>query len=110
LRLFLFQREAEPIETLVPERPVPFEPLLELAERFGSERVEAALSVRAHRNEARIVEDTQVPRHAGLVNPSFPDDVTDLLLSLPKDFHDPTACGVCESLEDVNLHERTYTY
>jgi hypothetical protein len=47
------------------------------------------------------VEDAQVTRHTGLVNPCPHNEVIDLLFTMPQGFHDATARRVGEGLESI---------
>jgi uncharacterized protein YndB with AHSA1/START domain len=51
-----------------------------------------------------------MPRHARLVDVDGVDDVVDRALATAKHLHDAAASGVGESLEDVQMHARTYVY
>ena len=67
LRLLLaLEGGPETIEAIVPDLPITGEPRVELAEGLWPQRIEAALSVRAHEDEAGFVQDAQVPGDAGL--------------------------------------------
>jgi hypothetical protein len=72
--LFL-ERGSQAIEACLPQAAVLREPPVEFAEGFRPERVEAALSIRPHRDEARFVEDAQMAGDPGLVDTCLLDDV-----------------------------------
>src|SRR5262245_36814900 len=75
------ERGAEAVEAGFPQSPVAREPRVELAERLRPKRVDAALPVRSHRYETRLVENAQVPRDTGLVDPGLVDDLANLSLA-----------------------------
>lgn len=107
--MLALERGSEAIEAVLPQRSVLGEPGVELAERLRSQRIEPALSVGTHRDEARLVEDAEVPRHPGLVNPGALDDVADLLFAPAKHLDDATPRGIGERLECVKVHDCVYT-
>src|SRR5258705_10542354 len=80
------------------------EPRIDLAEWLRLQGVEAALPIRPHRDEPRLVEDAEVPRHAGLMDTGLLDDVTNLVLAMAKGLDDATARRIGECLEDGELH------
>lgn len=80
------------------------EPAIELKKRLGSERIEASLAVRAHGDEARLLEDPEVSRDARLMDADFFDDVADGTFTITQRLYDSAACGVGERFEWVKLH------
>src|SRR5689334_6818742 len=99
--LVSLERSSEPIDAVLPELAVLGEPRIELAEWLGPECVEPALSIGAHRDEARIVEDAQVARDAGLMDARPRDNVADLLLAASQHLDDATPRRVREGLKGV---------
>ena len=57
-----FQR----VEAVTPRGPVRGQPLIDLPERLGPQPVQAALGVGSHLDQARLAQDAQVLRYAGL--------------------------------------------
>jgi hypothetical protein len=96
LPLFL-ERGSQAIEACLPQAAVLREPPVKLAEGFRPERIEATLSIRPHRDEARFMEDAQMAGDTGLVDTRLLDDVVDLLLAVAQHFDDAAArlagCG-----------------
>src|SRR5262249_50786491 len=100
---FLFERLIQAVEACFPEVAVLGQPPIELPERLGLEGVEPPLSVRPRCYKSGFVEDSQVPRHTGLVTPRPSNKVIDLLLTIPQGFHDATARRISKGLEGVWL-------
>lgn len=98
---FLFERIFQAVEACFPEVAVLGQPPVERAKRLGLERVEPPLSFWPHGDKAGGVEDAQVTGDTGLVNPRPDNEVIDLLLTMPQDFHDATARRVGEGLKGV---------
>jgi hypothetical protein len=97
----LFECCSQTVQTCFPQLAVLREPLVQLAEGLGQERIKPPLSLRTHRNEARFGQDTKMPRNTGLVDASLLDDVVDLLLTAAERFDDAAARRVGERLETV---------
>src|SRR5262245_34234204 len=78
--LLLFEGNPQSVEARCPQLAIRCPPRLELVKWFSPQRITPALSIRPHRNETGVTQDSQMPRHSGLVNPRPPDDVVDLPL------------------------------
>src|SRR5216683_5828937 len=74
----------EPIEACLPENSIAVDPSVQLAKRLGAKRVEAFGPVGADLDEARLVQDAQVPRNARLVDVEPVDDIVHRLLAAAK--------------------------
>src|SRR5262245_27161916 len=74
----LLDRGSEAVEARFPQPAVLREPFVDFAERLRPESVEAPLPIRPHRDEAGSLEDAQMTRDTGLVDPGLYDDVVDL--------------------------------
>ena len=61
----------------------------------------APLAVRAHRNEACVRQDAQMPRHAGLMDARLVDDIAHLALAGAQRLDDAAACRIGQHLENV---------
>ncbi|MDB4955598.1 MAG: hypothetical protein JWO36_3167 [Myxococcales bacterium] len=99
--LFALERASEAIEAVLPQPAVLGEPRVELPERLRPQRVEPSLSVRTHRDEAGLVQNAEVARDAGLVDPGVLDDVADLLLPASKHLDDAPPRWIGKCLEGV---------
>src|SRR5262245_5538798 len=104
----LLECRAEAIETRLPQLPVTGEPGIDLAERLRPQRIQAALPVRPHRDETRLVQDAQVPRDAGLMDAGFLDDVVDLPLAAAQRLDDAAPRRIGQGLEWIQMHEYVY--
>jgi hypothetical protein len=94
------ERGGEPVEPRFPETSIRGDPGIELAEGFRAQGIKAPGSFRTDLYEARVLENTQVPRDAGLVDMSGLDDVVDGLFATPqKGFHDQESGRVGQGLE-----------
>jgi hypothetical protein len=109
LALFL-ECGAKAIQAGLPQATIRSKPRFQLSEGLRPQRVKAQLPLRPHRDEARLVEDSQVAGHARLVNSGWLDQLSDLSLALPQRCDDAPARGVGERLERVNMHDHIYLY
>jgi hypothetical protein len=107
-RLAPLERFSETIQAPLPEPAIAGEPGVELAEGLGPQRVQALLTVRAHRDEARFMEYPQVPRDSGLLDSAVPDDLTHRLLAAFQRLDDVTPGAIGEGLESVYMHYSVY--
>src|SRR5262249_6432972 len=103
------QRRSEAVEPRFPQAAVPREPIVQLAEALGLERVESALSVRPHRDEPRLVQDAQMTGDAGLMDAGPLHDVPHGRFAARQRFDDAPAGRIGEGLEGIILHRHTYT-
>jgi hypothetical protein len=101
---------AEPVEAGLPEASIVGDPRIELTERLRTKRIEALGPLRANLDEARFVQDAEVPRDARLVDVDRVDDIVYRLLAAPEHFYDPTPRAVGQGLEDVDMHVCAYAY
>src|SRR5262245_18876022 len=106
----LLERGFQAAEAPFPQAAILREPRVQLAERRRPERVEPSLSVRPHRDEACFVQDAQMARDSGLVDPGSGNDVVDLPLAVAQHLDDTPAGGVCQGLEGIDLHLNAYAY
>ena len=80
-------------------RPVGLEPGVELAQRFRSQAVEAALRVPADLDEAGVAEHLEVAGHAGLVHADLLDQLGHRPLPHPHRIEDPPPGGLGDHVE-----------
>jgi hypothetical protein len=106
----LLERGSEAVEARFPQVPVLREPLIELAERLGAERVEAPLPNRPSRDEAPFVEDAQMAGDPGLVDADLFDDIGDLPLAAPQRCDDKATRGIGQGQEDICMCHGVYVY
>src|SRR5581483_60736 len=103
VRLFLDEL-GEPAQPRELVRRVPLHPGVELQERLGAQRVEPALPLGADRDEARLVQDAQVARHAGLVDVHLRRHLAHRALALAQKLYEPPARRGRERREDFRCH------
>ena len=77
------ERLAESIKPCVPQSLIACDPRLKLAERLGTQRIDPVLSGRSNLNKPGLQQETQMSRHAGLVDIEGVDNVIHLLLAAP---------------------------
>jgi hypothetical protein len=80
---------AELVETTSPQMPIPLYPSIEVHKGFGAERIEALLALGPDTHESRLLQDTEMPRYAGLVDVDALHNGIDRMLTAPKDFDYP---------------------
>src|SRR3954469_21788275 len=89
-----------------PERAEAVEPGVDVLQRLGVHRVEAAGAVRAHRREPRLPEHAEVLGDRGLGDAELrADDAGDRarrLLAGGEQLEDPAADGIAEDVEGVH--------
>jgi hypothetical protein len=99
--LLLLDGVAKPIEPSLPKAAVARHPGIKLAERLGTQRIKAPLSIGPHLNEPRLKQNAQVPRDAGLMDVEPAHYIVHLLLAAAKHFDDAAAGRVGDGLEGV---------
>src|ERR1700722_8857693 len=104
-----FKRGAESVEPRLPVTAISRHPGVELVERPFAQRVETLLSVGAHLHDAGVRQNTQVPRHAGLVDVHGLDDVADGAFPRLHRFGDAKPGRVREGVEQRKLRYHAYT-
>ena len=82
---------------------VAVDPGVDPAERFGPQGVEPPLAVRAHLDDAGVVEDAQMARDAGLMDVHPLNQVAHRALADPHRLHDTHPRRVAEGLEECHL-------
>src|SRR5829696_2036117 len=97
----------ESVEAVDPEDAIAREPVVELGERGGVERVDAALPLLAREHEPALTQHAQVPRHAGAARLELRGDLAGRLLTLGQQLHDPPPRRFRQHLE--RLHARYVT-
>ena len=85
------------------------DPGLQPLESFSAQRIEPHLAVGAHLHDASLGEDSQMPRHTGLLNVHAPHDVADGTFARLHDLDDSKPGWIGESLKHVNLRFHVYT-
>ena len=83
----------ERVEPVAPGRPVRREPFVDLAQRFGTQPIDAPLRVDPHLDDARVAQHAQVLRDGRLTDPERRDEVPDRALLLPQQVEDAPAVG-----------------
>jgi hypothetical protein len=78
----------EAIQVSRPELAVGGEPLVELGERLRSDAVQAALRIRAGRDEPGVLEDAEVLRHRWLAQTQLLDELPDGPLAVAEQVED----------------------
>lgn len=106
----MLERPREALKTTFPEAAVAGEPGFELAEGVGPQRIQALLSERAHRDEARFIEYPQMSRDSGLMDPRVPDDLAHRLLTAFQRLDNTAPGAIGERLESVYMHYYVYIY
>ena len=104
----MFERICETIKATLPETAIASEPGFELVKGIGSQRVQTLLSKWAHRDEARIIQYSQVSRYSGLMDPRVLDDLTHRLLTALQRLDNAAPGAIGERLESVYMHNRVY--
>ena len=98
---------AERVEPLLPELPEPGDPVLDLTERLGVERVEASRPLGAHGREPARAQDPQVLGDGRLADgellPHERDDLARGPLTLGEVLEDAAADGVAQDVERFHL-------
>lgn len=84
-------------------------PILKLVEGFLAQRVKALLPVGAHLHDPGLCQDTQVPRHAGLMDVHALDNVADGTFAGLHRLDDAKAGWISECLEKRDLRIHAYT-
>ena len=103
-----FERGAKTVETFLPKPAVAGEPRVKGAERLRPQRIETALAVRPHRDEACFMEDAQVARDARLMDARAADERADFRLAAAQRVDDAAAGRVAESLKSIYMHDCVY--
>ncbi len=99
--MFLLERGSKTIESRVPNFSVFGKPRIELPEWLGFQGIKAALPIRSHRYETCLVQNTEMPRDPGLMDPGIDNNVANLVLAAAQRFDNATTSWVSENLEDV---------
>lgn len=97
----MLQGGAEAVEPRLPQGAVVGEPVIQLFEGFGPERIESSLAVRPHLHEPGLEQDAQMSRNTRLMNIELVDHVVDLLLSDAERLDNATPGGVGKRLERI---------
>src|SRR5215203_1324447 len=97
----------ESVEAVDPEDAIAREPVVQLGERGGVERVDAALPLLARQHEPALAQHAQVPRHARAARLELRGDLAGRLLTLGQQLHDPPPRRFRQHLE--RLHARYVT-
>src|SRR6266571_2136518 len=91
----------KPVEPCFPEIAVPAGPIVQLAERLRAQRVKPAASISTNAHEARVLEDAELPRHAGLTDIHDIDQLAHGALPHPQCLDEAAAGGISQDLEHV---------
>src|SRR5262245_56432425 len=89
----------ERVEPALPQRPVLVDPRAELPERLRPQRVQTPRPVGPDLDEPGLLQDPQVPRHPGLVDVHFRDEVVHRLLTFEQGPDDLKAAGIGQRLQ-----------
>ena len=100
--------EPELVQAGLPQTSVLGDPRVEFAEALGAKRIQTLSAVGANLDEARLLKNSEVSRHTGLVNVDGVDNVVDRLLPPPEHLHNPAARRVGQGLERINMHTNAY--
>lgn len=84
------------------------DPGVQFSKRLRSQRVEAPWAIGPHVNEAGLLEDAEVARHARLVDVHLRHQIVDSALAGEQSLDDSKTTGVGERLKDLKLHEHVY--
>lgn len=103
-----FKRSAKAVEPRLPGLAIFGQPLIKLAERLRFQGIEPTLPVRPHRDKAGFVQDSQMPRHTGLVDPDLLDKVVDLAFTSTERVKHTAACRVGYGLKTIYMHVDVY--
>ena len=91
-----------PFEVVKPRRPqlsVRREPLVDHAQRFRADAVEASLGIWSNRDEARVAQDAKMLGHGGLADGQLGDEIAHRTLPLPEKIEDAPAIRLREDVE-----------
>jgi hypothetical protein len=89
----------ELVEPRFPQAPVRLDPLVDGAERFGADPIDAALGVGADVDEAGLSEDAQMLGDGGLADRELVDEVAHGPFRDPQQVEDAPPVRFCEYLE-----------
>jgi hypothetical protein len=89
----------EAIEVGRPELAVRREPVVELRERFRPDAIQAALCVRAHLDEARLLEHSKMLGDGRLADPEAVDELADRPFAAAEQIEDRQTARLGQDLE-----------
>src|SRR4051794_18393632 len=99
----------EVVEACAPQRAVRREPLVDRAQWFGADAVDAALPVDARVDQAGLAQDAEVLRYCGLTDGQRLDELADGLLAGEQQVEDPTPVRLGHDFEELQCsHSQRY--
>jgi hypothetical protein len=87
------------VEAPGPQAPVGLEPGVDLAQRLGSQVIQAALTVHPHSDQACFSQDSQVLGDPGLAQAYTIDQFADRSLALPEEIENLPPRGLGQNRE-----------
>src|SRR5262249_45243984 len=110
LPLAAFERGRKRIQPAFPHRTILADPRVQFPEALRSQRIQTPRAIGSDADEPRLLQDTEVPRHARLMDVHFRDEVVDCLFSLEQRLDDLEAARIRERLNRTDMHAHTYVY